>query len=535
MEIQNKTVMVLGAGGMVGQALCKAFVREKPKTLVLASLYEHETTRLAEALQKEFGEALPKLKLAWGNLLVRQSQKDLTKQELLDNTKIRHQMIEDLLESFNHDGLTQSALYHLIQQYQPDILVDTLNFATALPVSDNLHAAREVLSAAKKEDISELAIEKLLLSQESLQLARHVQILFNALLEAKTKMYVKVGNTGHYGLKPSLPSRPALLKTALAGAHSLLLHLASQTDHAPVIKEIKPKAIIAWKNIGFGPITHRGRAVLLEEITMPDALLLTDKLTRNLVRKPKYMKHAGEPVALTAPFIDIGENGSFAMEEFHFLTAAKKLGFATPQDVADETLAEISGENTGFDAITAIDHAAMGPTYRAGLAREKALRQLKALVEKSGVDSVAFQLMGPPRLSKLLYEAHLLKTIYGNARMILDTEVETLSKNIEKRLSEQPDLISKIVSIGIPILLSKGNRLLRGSRMAVPFEISGKPENHFEATETNINRWAFEGWVDLRPQNMLQWQKTLQKIPAEHLTTSLEISTAAGLMLNGEN
>ncbi|MDZ4224274.1 MAG: short-chain dehydrogenase, partial [bacterium] len=516
----------------VGQAITRALLHQKPKTLILASLYEHETAGLAESLQKEFSNNLPALKLAWGNLLVRQIHKDIPKQELIDNVKIRRQMIADLLEPFNRDILTQSALHHLLQEYQPDIVIDTFNFATALPFNDGLMAAREVFGGVKKEDFSPLAAEKFILSQESFQLTRHLQTLFNAMIEAKTKMYVKIGSTGHYGMKPALPSRPTLLKTALAGAHSLLLHLASQTDGAPIIKEIKPKAIIAWKNIGFGPITYRGRAVLLEEMNMPDALLLTDKLTRHPTRKSKYLKHAGEPMALTAPFIDIGENGSFAMEEFHFLTAAKKMGFATPQDVAETAIAEIAGKNTGLDAINAIDHAAMGPTYRAGLAREKALKALNALVEKSGVESIAFQLMGPPRLSKLLYEAYLLRLVCGSARIVLDTETETLCKNIEKKLAEKSELISNIISIGIPILLSKGNRILRGSRMSVPFEISGKPENHFEVTEANINRWAFEGWVDLRPQNIAQWQEALQKMPAKNLETPIKISTAAALMLN---
>ena len=39
MEIQNKTVLVLGAAGVTGQGVCRAVIRPKPKMLVFSPFY----------------------------------------------------------------------------------------------------------------------------------------------------------------------------------------------------------------------------------------------------------------------------------------------------------------------------------------------------------------------------------------------------------------------------------------------------------------------------------------------------------------
>ena len=83
--------------------------------------------------------------------------------------------------------------------------------------------------------------------------------------------------------------------------------------------------------------------------------------------------------------------------------------FVTPEEIAESVVFEIKGGNTGHDIINALDNATLAPTYRAGFMFESALRQLKALEEEHKTKSVAFEILGPPRLSKLLYEAYLLQ------------------------------------------------------------------------------------------------------------------------------
>ena len=79
---------------------------------------------------------------------------------------------------------------------------------------------------------------------------------------------LKVGTSGTGGMGFNIPyphgeekpSRVLLSKSAVAGAQSLLTFLIARTPGGPpVVKEIKPTAVIAWKDIGYGPIRRGGR------------------------------------------------------------------------------------------------------------------------------------------------------------------------------------------------------------------------------------------------------------------------------------
>ena len=74
-----------------------------------------------------------------------------------------------------------------------------------------------------------------------------------------------------------------------------------------------------------------------------------------------------------------------------------------------------------------------------------------------------FRDAGPPRLSKLLYEAYLLKTCFGDIRTVARTEGKILSRRLFDLLESDDNLRSHVISIGIPILLPDGKSLVRGS------------------------------------------------------------------------
>ena len=65
--------------------------------------------------------------------------------------------------------------------------------------------------------------------------------------------------------------------------------------------------------------------------------------------------------------------------------------------------------------------------------RKQALDQLAELVDKTGTESVAFEILGPPRLSKLLYEAYLLRSTYGTFEATQSVSAEEMSATLEKR------------------------------------------------------------------------------------------------------
>ena len=105
------------------------------------------------------------------------------------------------------------------------------------------------------------------------RLIRHIQVLYRGMIEAETQIYIKIGTSGTGGMGLNVPythseekpSRVLLSKSAVAGAHSLLLFLMARTPGAPITKEIKPAAAIAWKKIAHGPIVRGGQELHLVE------------------------------------------------------------------------------------------------------------------------------------------------------------------------------------------------------------------------------------------------------------------------------
>jgi hypothetical protein len=158
--------------------------------------------------------------------------------------------------------------------------------------------------------------------------------------------------------------------------------------------------------------------------------------------------------------------------------------------------------------INALDNAIMGPTYRAGSLRGRALASMRELVERHGVDSVAFELLGPPRLSKLLYEAHLLRKTVKTLQGVLEHSAEELSRMALDLVREDSRLRATILSVGIPILLPDG-KLLRGPEIKIPRFIY---RDELEITPENLEEWAAGGWVDLRVENFEVWRSRIKAI-----------------------
>jgi hypothetical protein len=200
------------------------------------------------------------------------------------------------------------------------------------------------------------------------------------------------------------------------------------------------------------------------------------------------------------------------MEEFTAITSRGQMEFVTPEEIANVVVYEIMGGNTGHDIINALDNATMGPTYRAGFLRSSALQKMKRLQDKHKSESVAFELLGPPRLSKLLFEAHLLKRCKFTIQEVLNHDPAFLSRCVEEQIKTDAKLRSEILSVGIPILLRDGKTLLRGPVMKIP---AYRGINELDITTENTDKWCAEGWVDLREKNFVLWKERLQKIQEE--------------------
>jgi hypothetical protein len=183
--------------------------------------------------------------------------------------------------------------------------------------------------------------------------------------------------------------------------------------------------------------------------------------------------------------------------------------FMTPEDIALEAVLEIKGSNTGHDVIAAIDGSIMNPTYRAGYLRQRALEDVEKLEVETNTYSVALGQLGPPELSKLLWEAELLRILYGTLQSVLQESVEEISKALETIVEEDENLRHTITSIGVPILSTDGKTLIRGPFIRIP-EFPGQSQVNMESD--NIDAWALKGWVDLRPKNIKLWKDRIQKL-----------------------
>jgi hypothetical protein len=125
------------------------------------------------------------------------------------------------------------------------------------------------------------------------------------------------------------------------------------------------------------------------------------------------------------------------------------------------------------------------------------------------VRSVAFENLGPPRLSKLLFEADLLRRAFGTMDNVRQASADDMVRRTTTVVIDGPAVRREIVSIGIPILLPDG-RLLRGPECKIP-PVS-VPEATHEISEQNVEAWARAGWVDLREANMALWKRRFESI-----------------------
>jgi len=516
MDIINKTVLVLGGWGLVGNAVIRKLVPEKPKKIIVTSLFEHEAVEECKRLQEEFSWLPEKYFIPWwGNIFVRNSLKDEDRFAILSDPAKRKIMLGDVLDELNEEVLHSSSIFMLLDKHRPDVIIDCINSATAIAYQDVYSTYRNIMKFISNKPSAEDMIaetEKLLCTLYIPQLIRHIQILYASMNHANTKIYVKIGTSGTGGMGLNIPythseekpSRVLLSKSAVAGAHTLLLFLMGRTPEGAITKEIKPTAAIAWKKITFGEIKKKGKPINLVDVSGDDAIDLDDVLKFKL---EKQFPLTGE--TLKSVYIDTGENGTFSRGEFEAITAQGQMEYVTPEEIAVDAIYEIKGGNTGHDIINALDNATFEPTYRAGYMQHGAVDKLEELEEIHGIDSVAFELLGPPRLSKLLFEIHILKSLFGTMPAILEKSPEELSKSAEEFIYSNQQLRTQILSIGIPILLADAKKFLRGNDMKIP---PYRGDDELPVTPANINVWTHDGWIDLRVKNMAAWQARISQI-----------------------
>lgn len=490
MDLQGASIMILGGSGLVGQAVARRLLGFHPGRIVLVALSARETQEAAATLAPlagdsviavESGDIYAPAPLAAGDRGRRTE----------DPAKLRV-LVDDIFGDLTEDVLARSFLVQLLEKHRPDAVVDCINTATAFAYQDVYGSMRELLRRARAGAVDEAALQRHALTLPIPQLTRHVQILREGLRRAGTRAYVKIGTSGTGGMGLNIPythseerpSRTLLTKSAVAGAHTLLLYLLGRTPDAPATIEIKPTAAIGWREIAFGPVRRGGQPVPLFDCPKPLSLAAAFGGGTGWVALDRSLESA---------YINMGENGLFAREEFATITALGQMEMITPEEIAEYVVQELEGRPTGRDVVAALDASTAGPTYRAGILREAALKRLDQLAIRHHARSVAFEMLGPPRLTKLLYEAFIWSRLCPSVAALAAADPAKLGLEAEALLAGDTSLRAEIVSIGLPIVHPDGTRITRGPHVVVP-PAEGAPLSS-----------APRGWVDLRAANCALW------------------------------
>jgi NAD(P)-dependent dehydrogenase (short-subunit alcohol dehydrogenase family) len=506
MEIRGSRVLILGGSGLVGIAIARELLPHRPEVIVLSALTREEAEQAVADLEREAGDHEVRLSAAWGDIFLPHDLKDRRRSDILADAAARSILLDELYSTPSSDAVARSALGALLIEHKPHVLVDCINTATVFAYQNTFASAAGLREAAREGPVDGEQVERHLATMYLPQLIRHAQIALEAMSRAGTKSYVKVGTAGTGGMGLNIPfthseerpSRMLLAKSSLAGAHTLLLFLMARTPGAPAVKEIKPTAAISWKRVAYGEIVRGGRAVARIDSTEPvdvETAMNTDDGWRE----------TGE--TLHGVYVDSGENGLFSPAEFETLTALGLMEFITPEEIARDVVREIAGHATGRDVVAALDASTSGPTYRAGVLRQHVIERMDELEKEHSVDSLAYEMLGPPRLSKLLFESAILSRLCdGSLDAAAALDADSAATRAEVLVTDDRDLRTRILSIGFPILLPDGRRLLRGA------EIKVRPGAEIGADR---ERLIDSGWVDLRPVNWAKWRGRAAAMLAE--------------------
>ncbi len=513
--MDDRTYLVLGGAGLVGIQVAERIATElDPERIVIVSRRPSSVAAAVKRLQRR----APSVEIVgeWGDVFLREEYSRSDRTELLVDADTREGIFEDLLGPIDA-AYRRSRIASLFDRYRPQVVVDAINTATAISYQD-VYTASVVAKRTVDEGVSaEVAekvegdVESLILSHSVPQLIRHVMILERALVAADTRLYLKIGTTGTGGMGLNIPythseDRPSaklMTKTAVAFAHTGLLFLMARTAGGPKVKEIKPAALIGYANVASRPIVERGDVVRRFRARR---IALHGRL--DLAMDESEFDEVGH---VELPVIDTGENGVFTRGEFEAITSIGQMEFVTPEEIAELVVDEITGGNTGKDIVAAVDGSVLGPSYRGGVLRGQALDVLARLERETGTHSVALGQLGPPELSKLLWEAELLRIEYRTLTAVLAADADDVSMRLVRRLECSPGIADTATSLGLGVLLPDGAQLLRGPMLRIP-ELPGR--RVVDVSPTDRDAWAEKGWIDLRPQNVARWQKRFEQMQA---------------------
>jgi hypothetical protein len=530
--------LILGGAGLVGTQVVRHIVQSMdPDKIVIASLRHDEATEACQAMDREYVRRQVRFVPASGNLFVPASLCNTGRGDLMGDPTARGALLDAVYGDFDaaYEG---NQLVQMIREHRPHVIVDCVNTATGFSYQDIFDGAAKVRGWIGEQGFDAQGtqdLESFLLSQSVPQLIRHVRFVHRSTIEVGVKVYLKVGTTGTGGMGMNIPythsedrpSKKLLAKNEAAFGHTGLLFLLARTPNAPIVKEVKPAAMIGYRGVRVKQVRDKHGSSTLYA---PTRRTLTRGEDLNLREDDGGYTATGK---LNVAVVDTGENGVFTRGEFSAITALGQMEYVTPEEIAATVVREIRGATTGRDIISALDGAVLDPSYKAGLVRGVALKDLadeeaSSLEAGTGVPSIALGRLGPPELSKLLFEGALLRHVFGDLAAIAEdtgTAEAMADKLVGALEATQVERIAP--SIGIPVLMPDGETLIRGPRINVP-ELLGHTQSVALHPES-VDMWARKGWVDLRSRNMEVWRDRARRMMQARTDLRVAGSAAANI------
>jgi hypothetical protein len=134
------TYLVLGGGGMIGAQVVHEIASQlKPRWIVLCSRYHKEVGDIARTYEREF----PRVRFipVWGDVFLRSEWNteerlhQVTRDRLLDSAEHRQELYDDVFHDIDK-AYERSQLVQLILEHKPEVVVDSVNTATAISYQD---------------------------------------------------------------------------------------------------------------------------------------------------------------------------------------------------------------------------------------------------------------------------------------------------------------------------------------------------------------------------------------------------------------
>src|SRR5574338_377194 len=150
----GESYLILGGGGMIGAQVVHEIARElHPRAVIICSRELSDVEEILDHCRTEF----PGVKFVGfgGDVFVRaewnadEEKRRLTRSQLMASAESRAALFDDVFHDFEA-AYSRSQLAQLILEHKPDVVVDSINTATAISYQD-VYTASEIARGSFEE------------------------------------------------------------------------------------------------------------------------------------------------------------------------------------------------------------------------------------------------------------------------------------------------------------------------------------------------------------------------------------------------